>query len=374
MRVAVIGAPGGRGRRVVRDLLERPEVSRVVLIGAADRDADRLAASFDPRRAVPAPVPTTVEGISEALDGLDVALACLDAVGEGASGAELTALEAAVATGVPYVTSCEDPGTIEAMFAAKSGDATLAIPGMSWTPGASNLLIRAGAERLDGVRAVRVAWCTSRREEGADGLGRLLAAWSGDAGVIVGGVLRPRRAGGRSERVFFPEPVGWQRVHLARGAEVLTLPALLPELDSMVVLAGLAGGSAAPLARAVASTSHAPNPGARGAPGPFVRRRLAVLTRSAAGALAPLGPRGTGWSALRVDVTGRAGGSSRVMTYGMVDHLANLETAPLVVAGLMVGSGEAAGKGIVAPEAAFEPGRFFSLLAERGVRAARLQR
>ena len=198
MRVAVIGAPGGRGRRVVRDLLERPEVSRVVLIGAADRDADRLAASFDPRRAVPAPVPTTVEGISEALDGLDVALACLDAVGEGASGAELTALEAAVATGVPYVTSCEDPGTIEAMFAAKSGDATLAIPGMSWTPGASNLLIRAGAERLDGVRAVRVAWCTSRREEGADGLGRLLAAWSGDAGVIVGGVLRPRKAGGRS--------------------------------------------------------------------------------------------------------------------------------------------------------------------------------
>src|SRR5438128_1225893 len=198
MRVAVLGAPGGRGRRVVRDLLERPEVSRVVLIGAADRDADRLAASFDPRRAVPAPVPTTVEGISEAL-------ACLDAVGEGASGAELTALEAAVATGVPYVTSCEDPGTIEAMFAAKSGDATLAIPGMSWTPGASNLLIRAGAERLDGVRAVRVAWCTSRREEGADGLGRLLAAWSGDAGVIVGGVLRPRRAGGRSERVFFPE-------------------------------------------------------------------------------------------------------------------------------------------------------------------------
>src|SRR2546421_5401149 len=164
MQVAVLGAPTSRGRRVVRDLLEHPEVSRVILIGGADHDVARLAASFDLRRAIPAPVPTTLEGISEALDGLDVALACLDsvgdAVGEGASEAELTALEAAVATGVPYVTSCEDPGTIAAMFAAKASDATLAIPGMSWTPGASNLLVRAGAEQLDAVRAVRVAWCT----------------------------------------------------------------------------------------------------------------------------------------------------------------------------------------------------------------------
>jgi hypothetical protein len=62
------------------------------------------------------------------------------------------------------------------------------------------------------------------------------------------------------------------------------------------------------------------------------------------------------------------------MTQGVVDHLGNLETTPLVVAGLMVGSGEAAGKGVVAPEAAFEPGRFFSLLGDRGVRVARLQR
>src|SRR5882724_8137337 len=174
MRVAVFGAPSSRGRRVVRDLLERPGVARVVLIGAADRDSARLAASFDPRRVVPAPVPPTVEGISEALDGLDVGIACLGAMGEGASEAELTALEAAVASDVPYVTSCEDPETIEAMFAVKAGDGALAIPGMSWTPGVSNLLVRAGAEQLDGVRAVRVAWCTSRREEGADGLGRLL--------------------------------------------------------------------------------------------------------------------------------------------------------------------------------------------------------
>jgi hypothetical protein len=374
MRVAVLGALSSRGRRVVRDLLEQPEVSQVVLIGAAGRDVARLAASFDSRRVAPAPVLPTVEGISDALHGLDVALACLDAAAEGAAEAELAALEAAVVSGVPYVSSCEDPETIAAMFTAKSGDATLAIPGMSWTPGISNLLVRAGAEQLDGVRAVRVAWCTSRREDGADALGRLLVAWSGDAEVIEGGGLRRRRAGSRSESVFFPEPVGWQRVHLARGAEVLSLPALLGELDSLVVQAGLAGGSTASLARAVASTSRGPQPRAGGAPGPSVRRRLAVLTRSAAAALAPLGPRGTGWSALRVDVTGRAGGSSRVMTFGLVDHLANLETAPLVVAGLMVGSGEAAGKGIVAPEVALEPGRFFSLLRERGVRAARLER
>jgi len=57
-----------------------------------------------------------------------------------------------------------------------------------------------------------------------------------------------------------------------------------------------------------------------------------------------------------------------------VDRLGNLESAPLVEASLLVGRGEATGRGVVAPEAAFDPVRFLGLLAERGVRAAHLER
>ncbi len=367
MRVAVLGAPGGRGRRVVRDLLERPEVSSVVLVGPHERELARLVAAWDPRRVSAAAVPFTVEGISGAFNGLDVAVACLQRAGEP----ELTAFEAAVATGVPYVSACEDPDTIEAMLgqcAKVDAAPAVAVPGMSWTPGVSNLLVRAAADQLDTIESVRIAWTVSRRDEGAD-LARLLAAWSGTAEVIEDGERRHRPAGTNPERRFFPEPVGWQRVSLARGAEVLTLAETVGDMRSLHVEAGTDGGSAASVALAAARTR-----GRGGVLGRAVRPTLGVVARTAAAGLTPPNTRGSGWSALRVDVRGRSAGAARHETYGIVDHLGNLETAPLVVACLMAGWGEVQSRGISPPESAFEPGRFLALLAERGVRAAHLER
>jgi saccharopine dehydrogenase-like NADP-dependent oxidoreductase len=351
-------------------------VSGVVLLGPPEHDLARLAAVLDPRRAEAAQVPLTVEGISQAISGLDVALACLEG-GQGGE-AELTAFEAAVATGTPYVSSCEDPETIEAMLgqiprpireerAGRTQLPGVAVPGMSWTPGLSNLLVRAASEQLDTVEGVRIAWTVSSRDEGAD-LGRLLAAWSGDAEVIEAGQRVRHRAGTRSDRRFFPEPVGWQRVSLARGAEVLTLPETIGDVQSLHVEAGMDRGSPASLARAATRTPRAPGTGRRARPS------LGALARSAAAALGPSATRASGWSGLRVDVEGRYAGRARTETYGVVDHLANLETAPLVVAGLLAACGEAQTHGVAPPESAFDPARFLAILAERGVRAARLER
>jgi hypothetical protein len=366
MRVAVLGAPSQRGRRVVRDLLESPEVSGIVLVGPHERELARLVAAFDPRRVESAPVPPTVEGISQAFKGLDGAIVCLEGGGEP----ELTAFAAAVASGIPYVSSCEDPETIELMLGQRAnpdGLPAVAVPGMSWTPGLSNLLVRAASEQLDTIESIRIAWTVSRRDEGAN-FDRLLAAWSGDAEVIEAGQRRHRPAGSRFKRCFFPEPVGWQRVSLARGAEVLTLPETVGDIESLRIEAGMDGGSAVSLARAATRNSWAPGAGSA------VRPSLGALTRSAAAALGPSGTRGSGWSALRVDVAGRYAGQPRTETYGVVDHLGNLETAPLVVAGLLAACGDVQAHGVAPPESAFEPARFLAMLAKRGVRAARLER
>ncbi|HWD70898.1 MAG TPA: hypothetical protein VG779_00085 [Actinomycetota bacterium] len=373
MRVAVLGGASRRGRRVVRDLLERPEVSGVVLVGPPEheRELSRLVAVLDPRRVVGAAVPFTVEGIGQAFGGLDLALACLQGGGAGEEGIELelTAFEAAVATGIPYVSSAEDPGTIEAMLGKRAGPGEfpgVAVPGMSWSPGLSNLLVRAASEQLDTIGSIRIAWTVSRRDEGAD-LARLLATWSGDAEVIEAGQRHRRRAGSRPDRRFFPQPVGWQRVGLARGAEILTLPETVGDVESFQVEAGMDGISAASLARAAARPSRAGTARAR-------RPSLGALTRAVAAALGPSATRASGWSALRVDVEGRYAGRERTETYGIVDHLANLETAPLVVAGLLAARGEVQAHGVAPPESAFDPARFLAVLAERGVRAARLER
>jgi saccharopine dehydrogenase-like NADP-dependent oxidoreductase len=348
-------------------------VSGVVLVGPPDheRELSRLVAVLDPRRVMGAAVPFTVEGIGQAFGGLDLALACLERGGAGEEGIEqeLTAFEAAVATGIPYVSSCEDPGTIEAMLGKRAGPGEfpgVAVPGMSWSPGLSNLLVRAASEQLDTIGSIRIAWTVSRRDEGAD-LARLLATWSGEAEVIEAGQRRLRRAGSRPDRRFFPQPVGWQRVGLARGAEILTLPETVGDVESFQVEAGMDGISAPSLARAAARPSRAAGTRAR-------RPSLGALTRCAAAALRPSATRASGWSALRVDVEGRYAGRERTETYGIVDHLANLETAPLVVAGLLAARGEVQAHGVAPPESAFDPARFLAVLAERGVRAARLER
>lgn len=373
MRVAVLGAPGVRGRRVVRDLLDRPDVASVTLVGSAERDLSRLVGALDPRRVAAAAVPLTVEGIAEAFGPSDVAVGCLEHSPE----AELTALEAARVAGVPYATSCESASTIRAMLAAGWIPPVQrpVVVGVSWSPGLSNVLVRAAAERLDAVDSVRVAWCTSRRDEGQDGIDRLLSGWDGEAEVIAGGMPETRRPGSQSDRVFFPEPVGWQRVHLVRGAEVATLPAFLPGLESLRVEGGMAGASASTLARLVARSPRTPE--SSGFPDDLAsgpRRRMAVLARSVALGMGPLARPDSGWSGLRVDVAGLRGGSRQVEIYGVVDHLANLESVPLVEAALLLGRGGVARNAILAPEEALDPAPFLALLADRGLRVARLTR
>jgi hypothetical protein len=382
MHVAVLGAPGVRGRRVVRDLLERPQVTRVTLVGPQERDLSRLVGALDPRRVSAAPVPLTVEGIAGAFTAADIAVGALDhqiSPDGSQAEAELTALEAALSADIAYVTACEHPAILDRMLSPRYARAEVGHPvivGMSWTPGVSNLLVRAAAERLDAVRSVRVAWCTSRYDEGADGLERLLTGWSGEALAIRDGEAVTCFPGARPEDVFFPEPVGWQRVHTVRGAEVITLPGRFPGLDSMVVRGGMAGASASSLLQMVARSQAfcaSSGDGGRSRRG-TARRKLQVLTRGLALGLGPLAPRATGWSGLRIDVGGRRGGAERTETLGIVDHLANLESGPLVVAAVMAGQGESTGRGVLAPEAAFVPERFVALLAERGIRAARLRR
>jgi len=186
-----------------------------------------------------------------------------------------------------------------------------------------------------------------RREEGATVRALLLAWWG------CGGHRRRKRcaAGGPAPQRarLLPRARGWQRGISQRGAEVLSLPeAAGARLD------GGAGGLrrrvdcvARPGRRLDVACPSPPSAGSAGAVRPPAARRADSLRRRGAG---PLGPRAPVVRAAgRRD--GSAGGRAGLMTYGMVDHL-RISNSTARRGGLMVGSGEAAGKGIVAPEAA----------------------
>ncbi|MGH9199389.1 MAG: hypothetical protein ACRD1T_27125, partial [Acidimicrobiia bacterium] len=81
-----------------------------------------------------------------------------------------------------------------------------------------------------------------------------------------------------------------------------------------------------------------------------------------------------GWSAIRVDVRGKKAGKLVTETLGVLDQLANLIAGPPSVAAVSLATGDAREHGVVPPERAFEPIKFFSALSERGIRIARLSR
>ncbi len=79
-------------------------------------------------------------------------------------------------------------------------------------------------------------------------------------------------------------------------------------------------------------------------------------------------------AAARVDLHGTSAGTERDVTFGVLDHPANLSVAPIEAAVLMLAGGEIKGIGVIPPEQAVDPAAFFPKLAELGVRVARLDR
>lgn len=356
MRVAVVGAGTAIGRRVARDLAEHPEVAGVELIG----EPGQL------ERATGEPAGDIGVVMGEALSRADVMIGCQAGDPEG----DRSSAEAAIGAGIPYLSTCEGVEAFEAIAsldekARSSG--TLVVPGLGWAPGMTNVLARAGAELMDEVSAVRISWVTSiAGEAGPEALLRAMRSLSGHVPVFEDGGWHRSKTGVDPERVYFPEPVGWRKVHMAEGPEVLTLPETLPAVGHVTVRGGVTETSVDAMARRF-SELFALAPSTQ-------RERVMSAARPVLPWIGRLSGARHTWSAARVDVRGVAGGMPRVATFGVLDQYANLMSAPLVAGALMVGRGEIKGSGVLPAETVIAPNDFFVALAERGVRVARLQR
>lgn len=333
IRVAVLGSSGG-GDHLASILAEDPRVSEIVRGDAVDPSPAVLSSSVivGPRAATPEE--------------------------------ERAAAAAAIAAGVPYLSTSASPEVYEALInlhgeAVRAGSCVLT--GMSWSPGLSNLMAVLACSRLDSTRRLRIAWAASSAGQTSQAaLARGAGALNGDAPVIEAGSLRSEDAGSRQELVFMPEPVGWISLHLARATEPLTVPRTIDGLSEMMVL----GGLVEPLGNALVSL------GGGFAGGSSVASTWSQGLVSVAGKFKPPRP----WSALRVDATGKKDGKMEVVSLGIVDNLANLLTAPVVVGALTLAEMPDRKSGVLAPEDVFGPENFFRRLAHQGVRLAVLER
>ena len=272
---------------------------------------------------------------------------------------------AAIGAGVPYLSPSSSPDVVEAILSldnqARSAGA-LVVAGMGWSPGITNLMVKSAMAALDTATKVRIGWVASSVGSMSQAaLSRALGLLTGEAFLQESGSRKPVRAGDSPEPIFFPEPVGWSTLRLARAAEPLTLPQAFPGLEDVVVKGGLTDAVVEGILR---SSAKLP------ASGPLASRGLTDKLTRVAGRIRPSTQP---WSAIRADVTGTKDGREKTLTFGLVDQLPNLLVAPLVVAVQML-SGSQAASGARSPEAVFDPDDFFERLAYRGVRLAALQR
>jgi hypothetical protein len=268
---------------------------------------------------------------------------------------------AAMSAGVPYLSPSSSPDVVEALLdltdqARAAG--TLVVAGVGWSPGITNLMVKSAAASLDTVRKVRIGWVASSAGSlSQSALSRAHGLLTGQAMKIEEGTLQAAGAGEGPEPVFFPEPVGWRTLRLARAAEPLSLPASLPDLRDLAVRGALMD----PLAEGILrSSAMLPGLGA-------VSSKLVAIAGKVKASNQP-------WSAVRADVTGDRDGREETLTFGVVDQLPNLLVAPLIVAVQTLAAMPDRPSGAYATEAVFDPDDYFARLAYRGVRLAALQR
>lgn len=364
MRAMVLGGGGRIGRRTSGLLADNEAVESLLLADIETDEAVRVAASLGGKaEAVRADLFSARE-IRGEIGGCDVVVDCLGSeVDLG-----LSIAEAAMDAGVDYVTNCDDWQTTSALLeldpdAAESG--VLAVTGAGATPGLTNAMALHAANSFDSVDEIHIAWVGSTNNpSGAETVSQTLKTFVGEVPTYADGAWRNIRAGSGRELVWFPSPVGGVDVVSCGHPEPLTLPRNIDGLTAVTVKGSIGIALLQDLLR-VASRLGLSRSGIERLGG------VSGIDSWLPGVgLISGGPR---WAGLRVEVRGMRNGARETVVLGAIDAMQNLAGASLAATALMVGSGEIAKKGVLAPEAVLDPRAFFGHLARWGIKIARLE-
>lgn len=344
MNVAVVGAANHLGLRLVRDLAEHPDVEQVTAIDEHSEPIEEFIETRDLDRAEPIEAQVVKEALVKGLAGSSIVIGTMADPDQ-----QVQAARASIEVGATYVaTTCSEEAFAALMeLDTEARDANVGVlAGMGISPGIGNLLAIRAADEMKAPRKITIAWTVSATGlEGASMFDRVVTAMQGSARIFRDSNVTDVLAGTESQDVFFPAPIGWRRLRMASSCEALTIPRHLAGLEEVTVKAAITEAALDLLARSPLSSSAA---------------RMSSLL----GAMS--GQRQT-WSAIRADVWGE----DRQTTLAVLDQTSNLISVPVIAACLLIAK-SGMPNGVRSPEEALDPQPFFDLMAERGVRVARL--
>jgi lysine 6-dehydrogenase len=376
MRAIVVGGAGAMGRVIVLDLAKSPGVEQVTV---ADVDADRAAqvaakASGGKAEVGAVGVDVSAPAFADTLRGHDVCIASV------AYRLNPIIAEACLAAGCHYV----DLGglfhvtrkVLDLHNRFESAGLT-GLTGVGGSPGITNLLAAVGARELDEVREVHVR--LGSVDPSVHGL-PLPIPYSLD--TLLDEFTRPAMAYhegrfvevaplGEPEDVTYPDPIGTRPSYTTLHSEVATFPPSFPGVQEVTFKIALERELVDRFTLLAAVGLASTEPIRVGGVDVRPRDVLAALGRRL--------PQGAGTEdieCLRVVLVGtRLGTTATVVAESVIgpDQSAGMgggarDTGiPPSIAAQMIVAGEVRGPGILAPEIAIDPDRFFERLAERGI-------
>lgn len=240
MKVAVFGAAGQLGRRVLIRLLREGSCSRII---AGDRDARGLAdlqARFGGYGVTIRYLDADdIRSVRERMSGMDAVISCLG----GSTTDQSPLAQTAVDQGRIYLDSSEDPDLflrLQELYDPYRAGTGSAVTGLGWSPGLSNLLALRAAAGFDLLDSLGIYWSIATPElQSPGGQERLLRGFRGKCRSFENGRLREVRAGSWEEWRCFPPGVGWSGITYSCQPEPLTLPDGLPGIMQVQAKGGL---------------------------------------------------------------------------------------------------------------------------------------
>ncbi len=339
------------GSRIAEDLaVDFP--GRVVVAGRDLERADATAAAIG-RGVRGRRVDVTVAAsIVAALDGVAVAVNCIDQPDRGLLWASIER-GLAYTDITPHLTDLGREAEYERVAAAAKASGSRVLLGAGLVPGVSSVIVRALADTIGGADSIETALLlTADDVSGPASFDYLLRELAMPFDVHVDGVDRPARAFTSPRVVEFPAPLGSRRAYVFPFSDQVLYPRTMG-------------------ARTVFTRLSIDPPG--------VSRLLALLVRTGGtrvvarervrAALARLrGSRSTRTDApyaLRVDVAYGGRSAHATLTGRGQAHATAAGTAAVVRS---LAGGEVAEPGAWMPEQVIAPSRFFERLARAGVR------
>ena len=358
MKIVVVGGYGDIGSCVVEKLLEFSS-HQLTIAGrnlgkarsACSRFHDNVGALQLDLEAAPM--------LTSAFEQFDLVVNCAGRSYKYGAGVAKAAIE----TRTHSIDICDDPEPLPDLFsldeAARRAGVT-AITGMGWNPGISSMAARLGANRLDDVDEIKIAWVVgSGDSKGLAALKHTLHGITGEVPVVREGKETTAPAWNDMEMVEFPAPLGELPELLFGHPEPVTIP----------------------------KTIHSRTVSVRGGISPPWNNKMLGVMRSlgltdsrqkidsVAGIIHKVqklfSVGGVRHSGLRIDIIGKKEKQERHIVFNMIDRIRPLTGIPCAIGVLMLLEGEITQRGVMAPEMCIDPVQFFDRLSDKGVRIMR---